>query len=126
MIYSGSCHCGAVRFELEAPASIVCNECNCSICSKTGYLHYIVPREKMKLLQGEDSLTTYSWGTHVAQHTFCKICGIKSFYLPRSNPDGFDINVRCLEPQPSVLKIVPFDGQNWEKHAHELAHLSKG
>ncbi len=125
MIYKGSCHCGAISFDLEAPESVTCSECNCSICSKAGYLHYIVPRTKLTGLQGRDSLTTYTWGTGVARHTFCKTCGIKPFYVPRSNPDGYDVNVRCLEPQPPHLEIVPFDGRNWDKHAHELAHLSK-
>ena len=125
MIYNGSCHCGAIQFQVEAPAKIECAECNCSICSKSGYLHLIVPRSKLKLLQGESSITTYSWGTGIAKHTFCKTCGIKPFYIPRSNPDGYDVNVRCLDPVPVGLEIEPFDGKNWEEHAHELAHMSK-
>jgi hypothetical protein len=125
MIYSGSCHCGAIQFQVEAPEKINCADCNCSICSKSGYLHLIVPRSKLKLLQGESSITTYSWGTGIAKHTFCKTCGIKPFYIPRSNPDGYDVNVRCLDPVPVELEIEPFDGKNWEEHAHELAHMSK-
>lgn len=125
MIYSGSCHCGAIQFQVEAPEKIKCADCNCSICSKSGYLHLIVPRSKLKLLQGESSITTYSWGTGIAKHTFCKTCGIKPFYIPRSNPDGYDVNVRCLDPVPVELEIEPFDGKNWEEHAHELAHMSK-
>ncbi len=124
-IYNGSCHCGATQFQVEAPGKIACAECNCSICSKSGYLHLIVPRSKLKLLQGESSITTYSWGTGIAEHTFCKTCGIKPFYIPRSNPDGYDVNVRCLDPVPVELEIEPFDGKNWEEHAHELAHMSK-
>ena len=125
MIYNGSCHCGAIQFQVEAPEKIKCADCNCSICSKSGYLHLIVPRSKLKLLQGESSITTYSWGTGIAKHTFCKTCGIKPFYIPRSNPDGYDVNVRCLDPVPVELEIEPFDGKNWEEHAHELAHMSK-
>ena len=125
MIYTGSCHCGAVQFEVEAPAEVVCQECNCSICSKSGYLHLIVPRSKFRLLKGEEFLTTYTFDSGEAKHKFCKACGIKSFYIPRSNPDGFDVNVRCLEPQPRHIEIEFFDGRNWEQHAHELAHLSK-
>jgi len=125
MIYNGSCHCGAIQFQVEAPEKINCADCNCSICSKSGYLHLIVPRSKLKLLQGESSITTYSWGTGIAKHTFCKTCGIKPFYIPRSNPDGYDVNVRCLDPVPVELEIEPFDGKNWEEHAHELAHMSK-
>ena len=125
MIYKGSCHCGAVQYEVEAPALIECHECNCSICSKSGYLHLIVPASKFRLLQGEDSLTTYTFDSGVAKHRFCKTCGIKSFYIPRSNPDGYDVNVRCLEPQPTQVNIEPFDGKNWEQHAHELIDLSE-
>jgi len=124
MIYRGRCHCGAVRFEVEAPQRIECADCNCSICAKSGYLHLIVPKSKLKLESGEANLLTYMFNTGVAQHKFCKTCGIKSFYIPRSNPDGFDVNVRCLEPQPKDLVVSPFDGKNWEQHAHELAHLS--
>lgn len=125
MKYTGGCHCGAVRFEVEAPTEIEASECNCSICSKSGYLHLIVPRSRFKLLRGAEALTTYTFNTGVAKHTFCKICGIKSFYVPRSNPDGYSVNVRCLEPPPARIRIEPFDGRNWERHAHEVAHLSK-
>jgi hypothetical protein len=125
MKYKGSCHCGAVQYEVEAPETVECQECNCSICSKSGYLHLIVPQSKFKLLQGEDVLTTYTFDSGEAKHTFCKICGIKSFYIPRSNPDGYDVNVRCLDPQPKEIRVEPFDGKNWEEHAHKLAHLSK-
>lgn len=125
MKYHGSCHCGALQFEVEAPEHIEASECNCSICSKSGYLHLIVPRSKFKLLRGAEHITTYTFNTGVAKHTFCKICGIKPFYVPRSNPDGYSVNVRCLEPQPARLTVTPFDGRNWEQHAHTVAHLSK-
>ncbi|MDB6062753.1 MAG: aldehyde-activating protein [Verrucomicrobiaceae bacterium] len=125
MLYRGGCHCGAVRFEVEASGPIKCEDCNCSICAKSGFLHLIVPKSKFKLLQGESSLTTYTFNTGVAQHRFCNICGVKSFYIPRSNPDGVDVNVRCLEPIPADFIVEPFDGQNWEQHGHKLAHMSK-
>ena len=125
MKYRGSCHCGAVQYEVEAPDEVECQECNCSICSKSGYLHLIVPKSKFKLLEGENYLTTYTFDTNEAKHKFCKICGIKSFYIPRSNPDGYDVNVRCLDPQPKKINIDLFNGKNWEEHAHELSHLSK-
>lgn len=125
MIYKGSCHCGAIQFEVEAAENISCQECNCSICSKSGYLHLILAKSKFKLLKGQSNLTTYSFGSGVAKHTFCSTCGIKAFYIPRSNPDGYDINVRCLEPEPATLTIEAFDGKNWEKHAGKLSHLSK-
>jgi hypothetical protein len=125
MRYKGSCHCGAVEYEVEADKIITAQECNCSICSKSGYLHLIVPHSKFTLLKGEEYLTTYTFDSGVAKHKFCKICGIKSFYIPRSNPDGYDVNVRCLEPQPEKIMIEPFDGKNWERNAHKLSHLSK-
>jgi len=90
-----------------------------------GFLHLIVPASKFKLLEGEDNLATYRFDSGEAKHLFCRTCGVKSFYIPRSNPDGFDVNVRCLEPQPEKLAIEPFDGRNWELNAHKLAHLSK-
>lgn len=125
MHYRGSCHCGAVQFEIDAPEKLKCGDCNCTICTKSGYLHLIVPKSRFRLIQGEDHLTRYSFNTGVAQHLFCKTCGIKSFYIPRSNPDGYDVNVRCLEPQPESLEIEPFDGRNWEQHGPKLAHMSK-
>lgn len=124
MIYTGGCHCGAVRFEVEAPAKVECENCNCSICAKSGYLHMIVPQSKFRLLSGEGQLTTYTFNTGVAQHRFCATCGIKPFYIPRSNPDGIDVNVRCLDEPPAELVINDFDGKNWEQHAHRLEHLS--
>ena len=110
---------------VEAPEEITAHDCNCSICSKAGFLHLIVPKSQFRLLQGADSLTTYTFNTGVAQHTFCKVCGVKPFYTPRSNPDGVDVNVRCLDPIPNKLMIEPFDGQNWEAHGPALAHLSR-
>lgn len=124
--HRGGCHCGAVRFEVEAPAELIVSECNCSICSKTGYLHLIVPASRFRLLQGAENLATYTFGTRTAKHHFCKTCGIKSFYVPRSNPDGFSINARCLDPATiERMTIEPFDGQHWEESAARLAPLSR-
>jgi hypothetical protein len=124
-VYGGSCHCGAVAFEVEAPEPLRVQECNCSICAKGGFLHLIVPRSRFRLLRGEENLTTYTFNTGVARHMFCRTCGIKPFYVPRSNPDGIDVNVRCLDPLPGDAVIEPFDGRNWEANAPGLAHLSK-
>ncbi len=124
MIYQGNCHCGAVKFEVEAPESVEVENCNCSICAMTGFLHLIVPARHFRLLSGEESLTTYTFNTGVAKHKFCKICGVKPFYIPRSNPDGVDINLRCLSTQPKQVKVIDFDGQNWEQNAHTVAHKS--
>jgi hypothetical protein len=126
MIHSGSCHCGRVRFNVEAPEEIQATECNCSICSRTGYLHLIVPKSRFVLLQGAEHLSSYIFNTGVAKHLFCKVCGIKSFYIPRSNPDGYSVNVRCLDDATiRKITIVAFDGKHWEEHGGELAHLSK-
>ncbi len=125
MRYQGSCHCGAVRFAVEAPEHLEVERCNCSICSKAGFLHLIVPASQFELLAGRDALATYTFNTGVARHTFCRHCGIKPFYTPRSNPDGIDVNVNCLDTRPVSVTITEFDGRNWEQHAHTLAHKSK-
>ncbi len=125
IVHKGGCHCGAVEFEVEAPEKLVAELCNCSICSMTSYLHLIVPQNRFRLVTGQQDLETYTFNTGVAQHHFCRHCGIKSFYVPRSNPDGISVNVRCLRPETiEAIKIRSFDGRNWELHAHELAHLS--
>lgn len=125
MKYQGSCHCGAIKFEIEAAEDLEVEECNCSICTKSGYLHLLLPKTKFSLLQGEECITTYTFNTGVAKHTFCKLCGVKPFYIPRSNPDGYTINARCLNTKPHSLLVMPFDGVNWEQNAHQLAHKSK-
>ena len=125
MKYQGSCHCGTVRFEIEAPEVLEADYCNCTICKKSGYLHLILPLSKFQLLSGENSLHSYTFSTGVAKHTYCKVCGIKPFYTPRSNPDGIDVNINCLDTEPAEVNISNFDGQNWEQHAHKVAHKSK-
>ncbi|HEY5601694.1 MAG TPA: GFA family protein [Gammaproteobacteria bacterium] len=123
--HKGSCHCKAVQYTVEAPAKLRVQDCNCSICSRCGYLHLIVPQSRFHLVQGGEYLTTYTFDTHEAKHLFCKVCGIKSFYIPRSNPEGISVNARCLESVTiESLQIELFDGKNWEQHAHELASLS--
>ncbi len=126
VIHRGGCHCGRVCFEVEAPAVLEATLCNCSICSMTAYLHLIVPTSRFRLLAGEADLETYTFNTGVARHRFCRICGIKSFYVPRSNPDGISVNVRCLDQQTiESVRVTGFDGRNWEAQAGELAHLSQ-
>ena len=117
---TGGCHCGRVRFEVDgAPTEVI--ECNCSICTRKGYLHWIMPRAAFRLTAGEAELTTYRFGTGVAQHHFCRHCGISSFYVPRSHPDGIDVNVRCLDDiDPSQLPRSTFDGRHWEESVGEL------
>jgi len=124
--HQGGCHCGRVRFEVEAPDRVTVHECNCSICAMTGYWHLIVPASRFRLLQGRDSLTVYAFNTKTAQHFFCRTCGIKSFYVPRSNPDGFSVNVRCLDHSTiEAIEIEPFDGVHWEESAAALRALSR-
>jgi len=114
--HTGGCHCGRVRFEVQAPAHIEVTDCNCSICAKTGYLHLIVPKSRFKLLSGEEALTHYRFNTGTAKHYFCSVCGIKSFYVPRSHPEGVSVNVRCLdEGTVAGMTVVPTDGKHWEQ-----------
>ena len=123
---AGGCHCGAVRFEAALPGRIAAQTCNCSMCAKVGFIHVIVPQNRFRQTSGVDRLTRYSFGTHTAQHLFCAVCGVKSFYRPRSNPDGWSVNARCLDDADSLdLDLTAFDGRDWERHGHELAHLSK-
>ena len=105
-----------MRFEVTAPAQIPVTDCNCSMCRKTGYLHLLVEKSRFKLLQGEDSLSTYTFNTGVARHYFCRVCGVKSFYVPRSHPDGVSVNVRCLDEEPR-MQVRKFDGANWDSAA---------
>jgi hypothetical protein len=95
--HRGGCHCGRVRFEVLAPAKLDVLECNCSICSKSGYLHLVVPVDCFRLLSGEDVLTSYTFNTHTAKHLFCSVCGVKSFYWPRADPWSRSVNARCLD-----------------------------
>jgi hypothetical protein len=95
--HRGGCHCGRVRFEVLAPARIEVEECNCSICTKAGFLHLIVPAERFELISGREWLQSYRFNTGTADHLFCRHCGIKSFYVPRSHPDGYSVNARCLD-----------------------------
>ena len=125
-IHKGGCHCGRVRFEVEAPEDLEVNECNCSICRLSGYLHLIVRKENFKLLSGHDDMTNYQFNTGVAEHYFCRVCGVKSFYVPRSNPEGYSVNARCLDSRTvKSLNVDTFDGRNWEQHAHNLRHLTE-
>lgn len=122
--HRGGCHCGAVAFEVEASDEIELVDCNCSMCAKTGYLHLIVPKSRFRLLKGQDVITTYTFNTGAAKHMFCALCGIKSFYVPRSHPDGYSVNFRCLDAREFASVVTTeFDGSHWEQNAGELAPL---
>ncbi len=123
--HTGGCHCGAIRFEVDAPAEIEAVECNCSICTMTGFLHLLVTGDCFQLLSGESAIETYTFGSGVAQHHFCRHCGVKSFYVPRSHPDGFSVNVNCIDPGTvESVTTTPFDGRNWEQNISKLSPLS--
>jgi hypothetical protein len=116
MRHSGGCHCGRVRFEVDAPAEVEAIDCNCSMCRRSGYLHLIVEAAEFRLLSGADALTEYRFNTGTARHLFCSVCGVKSFYVPRSHPDGWSVNVRCLDPSEARrVTVRPFDGSRWEE-----------
>lgn len=116
----GGCHCGRVRFSFKTPRHSYVWQCNCSICVMKQNHHIVVPDDQFSLLQGADALTTYTFNTHAAKHTFCKHCGVQSFYKPRSNPSGRGITLFCIDrPYPEGFRYdyePQFDGENWEKH----------
>lgn len=118
---SGGCHCGEVRFDIDIPDKIIVHRCSCSICEKSGYLHLIVEADHFRLRNGADSLTEYRFHTGVAQHLFCKHCGIKSFYVPRSHPDAYSVNLNCVAlPAEIDVTVESFDGKNWSKNRANL------
>jgi hypothetical protein len=118
----GGCHCGAVRFEADVPRDVRLLSCNCSMCARTGFLHLIVPHSDFRLLAGLDQLTSYRFGTRAAEHLFCKTCGIRSFYQPRSHPESWSVDFRCLDQDHEIkAEIVNFDGRNWEAARAALA-----
>ena len=114
--HRGSCHCRAVTFEVDTPsASIIGWDCNCSVCLMKRNVHFVVPSQCLRITQGEDRLSEYTFNTRVAKHLFCKICGVVPFYRPRSNPDGYAITVHCIEPGTITdIEVKHFDGVNWE------------
>ena len=127
LTHSGGCHCGRVRFEVVAPAKLEVADCNCSICSMCGYLHLIVPADRFKLISGRETLTTYSFNTHIAQHLFCSTCGVKSVYIPRSHPDGVSVNARCIDSSTiESMSVQPFNGREWEKGRAEYHAAPEG
>jgi hypothetical protein len=120
--FEGGCHCGRVRFRVRTN-ELRAYDCNCSICTKKGFLHLIVTKDAFELLAGADAITTYTFNTGVAKHTFCGTCGMHPFYTPRSHPDGIDVNLNCIDDARAVRRrftIEPFDGANWEDAVHEI------
>lgn len=124
--HRGGCHCGRVRFEVDAPATLQVLDCNCSMCRMTGFLHLIAPAARFRLLSGADDLTEYRFNTGTARHLFCRHCGVKGFYVPRSHPDGWSVNARCLDPDTiDAIEVTPFDDGDREAATAAIAHLSR-
>ena len=119
--FRGGGHCRRVDFEVTAPDHLTVYDCNCSICLLSGFLHLIVDAKNFRLLRGENILATYQFNTGTAKHRFCAVCGIKSFYVPRSHPNGYSVNARCLDTvDVDKIDIKPFDGANWESSVTTL------
>jgi len=121
-VYHGSCHCGQIRFEIDAVIEQV-TVCNCTICTKKGVLHHRVMPDNFRLLAGQNKLATYRFGTGVAQHHYCPDCGIHVFTRPRAAPHLYTVNVRCLDDfdlDTQSVQMVRFDGRHWEESAHQL------
>jgi len=119
MVLEGGCHCGRVRFRVRVDA-LEALDCNCSICTKKGFLHLIVAKDAFELLRGGEDLSVYTFNTGVAKHTFCRVCGMHPFYVPRSHPEGIDVNVRCLDEGPGRFHVTPFEGAEWESNVHTI------
>ena len=123
----GGCHCGAVRFRAKVDLDRL-SQCNCSICTKKGILHLVTDPKEFELLKGKTALTAYTFQTGVAQHTFCKHCGMHAFYIPRSQPHMITVNARCLDDidGPSLKPTRFFAGRHWEEaQAKRLAEEGK-
>lgn len=121
----GGCHCRRVRYSVTTDPDIAADECNCSICRMSGYMHLLVAKSQFRLLEGEEELALYRFNTGEAQHFFCRTCGIKSFYIPRSHPHGVSVNVHCLDRDGiKSVTVTPFDGENWAENVHKLSPIN--
>jgi len=121
----GGCHCGRVRYSVSTEPDIAADGCNCSICRMSGFMHLLVARNDFRLLEGEAELVEYQFNSGIARHYFCRNCGIKSFYVPRSHPHGISVNVNCLDRDGiKSVTVTPFDGEDWEKNVHKLSPIS--
>ncbi len=119
--HKGGCHCGTVRFEVDAPATPQVLSCNCSICAMMGFLHLIVEADAFRITAGENNLTEYRFNTGTGRHLFCKTCGVKPFYVPRSHPDGWSVNARCVDRATlEGMTVTDFDGANWEASIDQI------
>ncbi len=120
-LHKAGCHCGAVAFEFHAPAAMSVTICDCSMCSMSGYKHVFVPQEDVRFLSGQDNLSVYTFNTHAAKHMFCKTCGIKPLYIPRSHPDSYSLNLNCIASGTlQISETIAFGGGNWEENIASL------
>lgn len=118
--HKASCHCQKVQIFFEAPAEVPVTLCNCSICARAGYQHVFVAQEKATIM-GDSNLITYTFGTHAAKHFFCQNCGVKPFYIPKSHPESYSVNFRCVDGDTlKISETIEFDGQNWDKNIDKL------
>ena len=118
--YFGSCHCAAVKFKFISDETVEIWKCNCSICASYDYQHLFIKHEDFELISGRKELSSYKFGTNSAEHLFCKICGIKSFYQPRSHPEMYSVNLRCVNNPPPIRKVIEFDGVNFDESIKEI------
>lgn len=120
--YHGSCHCGLIKFTVTTTIDKVVS-CNCSICTKKGVLHHRVEPGQFNLIAGKEHLSLYQFDTKEAKHYFCRQCGIHPFSNPRSAPDTYSINIRCLDDfdlETATFEVIDFDGRNWEQAVSRL------
>ncbi|CAB3398448.1 unnamed protein product [Caenorhabditis bovis] len=116
VVHVGSCHCGTVKWKVRAPEVVDAIQCNCSICKKKQNHHFIIKLDRFELLEGADNIATYTFNSGQAKHTFCKTCGVQSFYYPRSNPNDIAIMPHCIDGDTlKSINWTNFDGRNWEK-----------
>ncbi|KAK0517551.1 hypothetical protein JMJ35_000706 [Cladonia borealis] len=116
VVHKGSCHCGKVTFSILHSPKLSISECNCSICYMKGFLGLIIRASALQSLSGKENLTEYTFNTGTAKHWFCKTCGISPLTIPRSFPEGYNINFRCLQRENvREVKVTPRDGQHWEE-----------
>ena len=116
----GGCFCGAVRFRVRSSFTKA-TLCNCSICAMKGFVHLIVPASDFELIKGEEQLSLYAFNTKTAKHYFCSVCGIASYYVPRSHPDGYDVNLRCVDGiELADVAFENFDGADWEANIKQI------
>ena len=121
--FIGGCHCKKVLFHFISPTIVKIIECNCSICKPNRYLHLIIPHDDFKLISDKKNIYNYQFGTKKAKHFFCKFCGIKSFYQPRSHKKAYSINYNAIVNPPRISQIIKFDGNNFEKNINDIKFI---